>query len=552
MAHNNNSASAVRATSAASLSLRNRPPQTTQRRHPLQKSASLELNSLPVSLAKSLTPSQPLLTRISPTSLPGKTRARVNRARSGAAPQISSYDSILSSSFKRANIRQLASSLIRHRLSQADPRTLGKLKTLYRRHRNPERALCLFQRRRSLWRSTRRSALIMNSTEFLRRIQADESSSDEEAGLVLTAANTLSSSAVVAAGRPDCGIESAGPEKKQTPAVAAGDSTQRGTKTQNPDRLASTQRRKAKVPTFQPDSLDKAMTEPYNAALTQPNQGKKLQKRAADDSEAKEEGEQRRVAKVVKREPSNPASRSSGEVETAQKQPREVLTEPANAALAQPIRGKKPQKRASDDEIEPDVDQRRAIKVAKREHGHQANHVSGQVEAAQKQPSADAESSKAGPTTPAPHKPVDLMEYHELRVYEMLTDPLGFDDCVYPATNKQSPRHMSKKFARQRGLQNQPSRPLEMSGALGPGGKQPARNGKANNNLAKQAQKRAHEQKVTEQVQGLKRKAGASAETAGMDKGKGKAPEMTGSRQGDVKQQGGQHHPPRAKHYSMS
>ncbi|EHN76734.1 hypothetical protein SMCF_3751, partial [Streptomyces coelicoflavus ZG0656] len=36
------------------------------------------------------------------------------------------------------------------------------------------------------------------------------------------------------------------------------------------------------------------------------------------------------------------------------------------------------------------------------------------------------------------NKNPEQMQYHERVVYDMLTDPLGFDDCVYPSSKPPS------------------------------------------------------------------------------------------------------------------
>jgi hypothetical protein len=104
------------------------------------------------------------------------------------------------------------------------------------------------------------------------------------------------------------------------------------------------------------------------------------------------------------------------------------------------------------------------------------------------------------------------MEYFERRVHDMLTDPLDFDDCVYDST-KPTPRHVERSFARNRRGQKQPPPPLEMSGAAGPapGAKPVTPKTKGSGSLAKEAQKRAHQQKVKAQVEDLKGKAAASS-----------------------------------------
>lgn len=121
-------------------------------------------------------------------------------------------------------------------------------------------------------------------------------------------------------------------------------------------------------------------------------------------------------------------------------------------------------------------------------------------------PPTKAESSKDAPAAPPiKKKPVSQMEYFERRVHEILQDPLGFDDLVYDS-NKKPPRHLARKFRQGRRHQRHPTPPLEMSGALGrvPDAKPAAPKRQSSESLAKNARKRAHQQKVKEQVQALK------------------------------------------------
>ncbi|KAJ4290644.1 hypothetical protein N0V88_006391 [Collariella sp. IMI 366227] len=171
---------------------------------------------------------------------------------------------------------------------------------------------------------------------------------------------------------------------------------------------------------------------------------------------------------------------------------------------------------------------------------------------------------KASSAPPASSKPVHKMEYFERRAHEMLTDPLGFDDCVHD-TKKQFPRNAARSFAQCRRRQRQPTPPLEMRGALGPA--QNAKKAKVKvsgaGGLAKEPQKRAHQQKVDEQVRGLKGegkgfgggKHASMAKTDGAN-GKGKGKErawLTASPQnGRVQKQGGKQRPSSLGKYSKS
>jgi hypothetical protein len=139
-------------------------------------------------------------------------------------------------------------------------------------------------------------------------------------------------------------------------------------------------------------------------------------------------------------------------------------------------------------------------------------------------------SSKATATAhPQIKKPVGQMEFFERRRYEMLNDPLGFDDCVHDTT-KPIPRHAAKSFAQYRRREKGPPPPLEMSGAIGPAhddvddnGKQSAAKGSRRpESLAKEARKRAHQQKVGQKVQALNRgKSGSAGSAKTAEEGKG-------------------------------
>lgn len=144
-----------------------------------------------------------------------------------------------------------------------------------------------------------------------------------------------------------------------------------------------------------------------------------------------------------------------------------------------------------------------------------------------------AESSKAtssaaaAAATPVP-KLVPQMEYHDQRVHDMLTDPLGFEDFVYDS-NRPIPRALALSFARYRRRQPQPPPPLVMSGAIGPAPPTmkssviPRVKG-SGSSLAKEAQKRAHELKTKERVMDMKeKKASEPGQQSPGVQGKGKA-----------------------------
>lgn len=117
------------------------------------------------------------------------------------------------------------------------------------------------------------------------------------------------------------------------------------------------------------------------------------------------------------------------------------------------------------------------------------------------------ESSKAPSAPPTPQKPLPSKEFFQQRVEDMLKNPLGFDDFVY-GTKRPMPRHLQRQFAQCRRRQREPTPPLVMSGGLGrvPNAKPAMSKGLKSQNLARDAQKRAHQQKVREHVQGLKGK----------------------------------------------
>ncbi|AEO70118.1 3a8e6998-d433-431d-a756-17ba90af5aeb [Thermothielavioides terrestris] len=302
----------------------------------------------------------------------------------------------------------------------------------------------------------------MEFIDLIRRIQADEESSDEEAGLVLTAAST-------AAGTANHRRRASPPD---TDAVAG------------PSHLAG----KAKFASGGGERNSVADGAPVAEVngVVQADQTKNAQKRTLDSEKAGDETEQQRATKSVKLE-----------------------------------------------------------------NGRTVNGDTSGVKKVQVPVSVAAESSKTVATVPAARKPVHQMEYFERRVYDMLSDPLGFDDCVYDA-NEQMRRHAARKLARHhRRRQNRPAPPLEMSGALGPVHNltPAAAKAKPAQSLAKMAQKQAHQRKVAEQVQALKGKGGASTKAGGM--GKGKALESIRSQQGSVKEQGGQQRPSPTKQYSQ-
>jgi len=330
----------------------------------------------------------------------------------------------------------------------------------------------------------------MDFIDHLRRIQADEVSSDEESGLILTSVTTPA------------------PRRRQTPA-------------------------------------------PNHAALTAPNQPAEAQvtvaKRnldpTAEPASADEaNAETSRAAKKAKAATPSPAVDSK---------PATVTSGSESAAQSNGAKGSK--KRAFDDQKTEGEGELPAAKKIKPENRNAVKSVT-----------TKAESSKAAPAAPISQKPIGRMEYFEQRVYEMLTDPLDFDDFVYDS-NKPIPRHVARSFAQCRRGQTQPPPPLVMSGAIGSASdaKSATTKPKGSGSLAKEAQKRAHQQKVKEQVQPQKGKAVEGRGFVGskqpvMSKanvGKGKGKErawLTNARQKPNVNLGGQRHQTGVKKYNKS
>ncbi|KAL2174745.1 uncharacterized protein P884DRAFT_263383 [Thermothelomyces heterothallicus CBS 202.75] len=350
--------------------------------------------------------------------------------------------------------------------SRAILRHLSKLAPLYRRHRNLERALNLFLLRRQLWRRTRRPFFQMDFIKRLRDIQADESSSDEDSGLVLTSASVSAlrhhspvseQAAVVAANQP---------EKTKT----AGEKRKRDTAAEGPAEDVG------------PENLPAAKREEVEPVP--PAVGRKL------------------AVPVPNGRDGTPNGRDGTDGNKSTK--KRALDEETAGATAEESAAKK-------------------VRIVKPVGG-------AKVEAENRKP-AQSESSKAADSAaaaaPRP-KPVAKMEYHDQRVHDMLTDPLGFDDFVYDTT-KPIPRHLARSFARYRRRQPQSPPPLIMSGAIGPAAlaaKSPVtpKLKRPGNSLAKEAQKRAYQQRINERVKDMKEKKAAESESGFPgEQGKGKA-----------------------------
>ncbi|KAK3309649.1 uncharacterized protein B0T15DRAFT_10258 [Chaetomium strumarium] len=356
----------------------------------------------------------------------------------------------LSSIPSRVDIRHLTKALLRHRLSRANPLSLAKLGRLYRRHRNPERALDLFLLRRLLWRSTRRPGS-MDFIEHLRRSQADEPSSDEESGLTLPSlsasdrsrrSSSTDSTVITVPDQSDGETKVSSAKRKRN---FNGDVVEEDAAT------ASRAAKRAKAYACEDDEVPASPMIP----ATQPKLPKPPRAPSSGDARTgTAKGEQERPAKSVKREKDTPA------------------------------------------------------KQAPRTAAGNAHHVTMSA-------AAGGSSSKATATTPQQiKKPIGQMEFFERRRYEILEDPLGFGDCVYDTT-KSIPRHAAKSFAQHRRRQKGLPPPLEMSGALGPpdevgdDAKPSGKGFRRPESLAKEAQKRAHQQKVGQKVQALMGKSGS-------------------------------------------
>ncbi|KAL2145314.1 hypothetical protein VTI28DRAFT_7531 [Corynascus sepedonium] len=407
MAQNNISASVTGAVRPAGARLKRRralsPSSAFQlflehRRRALRNSTSPEIDSRIICTDKSLTPSY-------------------SQPASDCRP--------LSSSQRKSKLGDFTQSpaLLRH---------LGKLAPLYRRHRNLERALSLFLLRRQLWRRTRRPFFKIDFKR-LRDIQADESSSDEEPGLVLASASV-----------------SAPPRRSPAPnpaALAIFEGQQAGTKP-----IGGKQKRAAVAENIGEDAVPESSQTAKKAVVVP-------------------------VSPALSSNPAPVASSTGGTDGT--KSPRKRTLEDGKAEA-------KTEERA--------IKKARTLEPAATKREEESSR------------SAQARSSKAAAVAALPTKHVAQMEYHDQRVHDMLTDPLGFDDFVYDTT-RPMPLHAARSFAKFRRRQSHSAPPLIMSGAIGPatpGGKKPSISKSKGpvDSLAKEVRKRAHQQKVKERVQG--------------------------------------------------
>ncbi|KAL2270949.1 hypothetical protein VTJ83DRAFT_320 [Remersonia thermophila] len=443
-----------------------------------------------------------LRTSVSPEADPKIVASRLEKALSNSQLGVSHIYRLLASSRRAQSPVDLTNSSLVSRLlsKQASPAQLAKL---FKRHRNLERALALFFLRRHLWRKSRRPFPNMDWIANLRRIQADESSSDEESGLILTA---------LCAGVPLRRSRSSTPGG-ETPVTTASAAVAQ------PKVAAKGQEGKRKRPS--PDSEDVA------ASVA-----------AATKAPAEEEDPR-------------PSKKAKGPEPAAKKELPEERKVPAPAAVKQPVPGP-----AAKTESAP-MAQKKAKKAEKRaeEPGTRRAAAPSPTVAA----STASKPSPRGPVmsaaVPAPsssssNKSLDKMDYHERVVHSMLTDPLGFDDFVYDS-RKPKPAHVARSFARFRNRQTQPPPPLEMRGAIGPAGDDDDDNTKSGKgrgkdakdmprktkaqSLAKEAQLRAHKRKLEDKVESLKGKEKALIHGGKQSPMRDSNPAANGGRHGDKK-----------------
>ncbi len=238
----------------------------------------------------------------------------------------------------------------------------------------------------------------------------------------------------------------------------------------------------------------------------------------AEDADA----ETSRAAKKAKPAPSSPAAESK---------PAPAANGSASASPAKII------KRASGGAGTEAKDGKRVAKAESSQAG------------SSKAESSQPESRQSAPGSRVSQQPVARTEYFEERVHDMLNDPLDFDDFVYD-TAKPTPRHVARSFAQFRKRQTQPPPPLVMSGAIGPASEAKPAATKPSGSLAKEAQKRAHQQRVKEQVrlskpheEGRRSEGSKQSGVSGAKVSKGKGKErawLTNSRQPSGVKQGGQ------------
>ncbi|KAK4193514.1 hypothetical protein QBC35DRAFT_108705 [Podospora australis] len=341
---------------------------------------------------------------------------------------------------------------------------------LYRAHRNPEKALNLFLLRRHYWRSTRRPTPTMDSASWithLRESQA-ESSSDEDF-------NTI--------------------PKKQL---------------QSDEKTNGTKRKR-----------QESVSDPKVAAQEEKSAANDITHLVKKAKKATESGDSKRSATVPK--DSSPAKPLAGNDKKAANDAEKPLVNGdkklvANGEKKSILNGDKKLVISDEKKTLPNGDKKVAV------NSETSSAVNGE-----KTPSKaritdqDASKPSAKPptaTSVSQQKPVEKMAYHELRVHEMLTNPLDYDDCVFdsrkPPSKWQSRQLKSfpKKFT--------PPAGALMSGALGPavksvednkssaGNKRPA-----GEDFSKAARKRAHQQRVDEEVKSLRESSRSNSETDG-------------------------------------
>ena len=123
--------------------------------------------------------------------------------------------------------------------------------------------------------------------------------------------------------------------------------------------------------------------------------------------------------------------------------------------------------------------------------------------------STPAATSASPATQKAKVAPTKLTEYHDLRVHDMLTHPLTFDDLVYEDTRPMHKRKKWRKCYPKRGPFD-----MTMSGGLGATDAQFAKSKarSADGKLSKKVLKKSHDKKVAEHIQGMKAEASKKIE----------------------------------------
>lgn len=379
---------------------------------------------------------------------PKFTSSESESPRTFAPAQLALNLNLLASLPKKTKDGDLSKTLLLQRLLSAKVKALasGRPGKLYKRHRNPERALGLFLLRRLLWKSTRRPFFRMGFV-------TDESSSDEEFTLQISPSSSpdrndrSSVSDTTTLTIPDKLDEEEKTSTKRKRGVTAGSAPAAGKPAEDADKCS----RAAK----------KVKTESLSAGNELPKGGTQI------------------PAKVDEKH----TPQTNGKVLSGAAKPARLDSE------------KLKKRKMGDGMDQTPHENQPASKRTKLDNGKSG-----------KQAAFKAESNKESISVSALRKPMHQMEYFDLRVHQMLSNPLGFDDLVYDST-KQQPAYVRRSFAKCRRKQRDSTPPLEMSGGLGPvESAKPANKRQQSENLARNAQKRAHQQRVKEQVKDLKGK----------------------------------------------